>query len=142
MTGIKKASAALLREIKAECSPAKLLCCSSNLEAWSWFRCFVFLPYLPCLHTPGWLTNLAFGLSNDPSLAFSQAVLADVIAGLTVAALLIPQALAYASLAHLPPIAGLHSVVLAIAGYAVLGVRCVAIPYPVAFALVLHTLAS
>lgn len=125
MASIKKASQAMLREIQAECSPTSLICCSSLFEAWAWFRRFVFLPYLPCLHSPGWLTSLALGLSNDPSMCFSQALLADIVAGITVAALLIPQALAYATLAQLPPIAGLHSVVLAVAGYAVLGVRCV-----------------
>ena len=45
----------------------------------------------------------------------------DVLAGLTVAAYLVPQVLAYASLAGLPPVAGLWAAVPALAAYALLG---------------------
>jgi sulfate permease, SulP family len=45
----------------------------------------------------------------------------DVVAGLTVAAYLVPQVMAYASLAGLPPVAGLWAVLAPLAIYAVLG---------------------
>lgn len=45
----------------------------------------------------------------------------DVLAGLTVAALLVPQAMAYALLAGLPPQAGLYAAAIPILLYAVLG---------------------
>jgi sulfate permease, SulP family len=48
-------------------------------------------------------------------------VRADVIAGVTVAAYLVPQAMAYAQLAGLPPVAGLWAVLAPLAVYAVLG---------------------
>ncbi|GAA0927518.1 SulP family inorganic anion transporter [Kribbella koreensis] len=46
---------------------------------------------------------------------------ADLIAGVTVAAYLVPQAMAYAQLAGLPPVAGLWAVLGPLAVYAVLG---------------------
>jgi len=45
----------------------------------------------------------------------------DVVGGLTVAVLLVPQALAYASLAGLPPISGLYAALAALSVYAFVG---------------------
>jgi sulfate permease, SulP family len=45
----------------------------------------------------------------------------DIVAGLTVAAYLVPQVMAYAGVAGLPPVAGLWTAVPALAVYAVLG---------------------
>jgi high affinity sulfate transporter 1 len=45
----------------------------------------------------------------------------DVVAGLVLSALLIPQGMAYAELAGLPPITGLYTSVLCLVGYAVFG---------------------
>ena len=45
----------------------------------------------------------------------------DLIAGVTVAAYLIPQVMAYAGVARLPPVAGLWAILPAMACYAVLG---------------------
>jgi len=45
----------------------------------------------------------------------------DLVAGLTVAAYLVPQVMAYATLAGLPPIAGLCAAVVALAAYAMFG---------------------
>lgn len=45
----------------------------------------------------------------------------DVIAGLTVAVLLVPQAMAYATLAELPPVTGLYAATLPLLVYALLG---------------------
>ena len=50
-----------------------------------------------------------------------SALRADTIAGLTVAALLVPQAMAYALLAGLPPQAGLYAAAIPVLVYAVLG---------------------
>ena len=45
----------------------------------------------------------------------------DVVAGLVVAALLVPQGMAYAELAGLPPVTGLYTTVLALSAYFVFG---------------------
>lgn len=46
---------------------------------------------------------------------------ADVVAGITVAAMLIPQAMAYATLAGLPPVTGLYAATVPLVVYAALG---------------------
>lgn len=46
---------------------------------------------------------------------------ADLLAGLTLTVLLVPQAMAYANLAGLPPVTGLAAAVTAITAYAILG---------------------
>ena len=46
---------------------------------------------------------------------------ADVIAGLTTAVLLVPQAMAYAMLAGLPPVVGLYAAVVPLVAYSVFG---------------------
>ncbi len=45
----------------------------------------------------------------------------DIIAGLILTALLVPQGMAYAELAGLPPITGLYTSILCLAGYAIFG---------------------
>ena len=45
----------------------------------------------------------------------------DLIAGLTGAAVLVPQSMAYAQIAHLPPVVGLYASVVPLLVYAVLG---------------------
>ncbi|MGZ8579076.1 MAG: SulP family inorganic anion transporter, partial [Actinomycetota bacterium] len=45
----------------------------------------------------------------------------DVVAGLVLTALLVPQGMAYVELAGLPPVTGLYTTVLALAAYAVFG---------------------
>ncbi|MET0158664.1 MAG: sulfate permease [Acidimicrobiales bacterium] len=46
---------------------------------------------------------------------------ADVVAGLVLAAILVPQGMAYAELAGLPPVTGLYTTVACLIGYAVFG---------------------
>jgi sulfate permease, SulP family len=46
---------------------------------------------------------------------------ADVIAGLTIAAMLVPQSMAYAALAGMPPVAGLYAATVPLVVYALLG---------------------
>src|SRR5437588_6346882 len=45
----------------------------------------------------------------------------DVIAGLVLTALLVPQGMAYAELAGLPPITGLYTSIMCLVGYALFG---------------------
>ncbi|HVI37248.1 MAG TPA: SulP family inorganic anion transporter, partial [Gaiellales bacterium] len=45
----------------------------------------------------------------------------DLVAGLVLTTLLVPQGMAYAELAGLPPITGLYTTVLCLLGYAVFG---------------------
>src|SRR3982750_40980 len=45
----------------------------------------------------------------------------DVIAGVVLTTLLVPQGMAYAELAGLPPITGLYTTILCLLGYAVFG---------------------
>ena len=45
----------------------------------------------------------------------------DVVAGIVLCTLLVPQGMAYAELAGLPPITGLYTTVLCLIGYAVFG---------------------
>ena len=59
--------------------------------AWRWSR-----------PTSGWLTK-------------------DVVAGLVLSALLVPQGMAYAELAGLPPVTGLYTSILCLLGYAIFG---------------------
>src|SRR2546429_5986685 len=48
-------------------------------------------------------------------------LLKDVVAGLVLTALLVPQGMAYAELAGLPPITGLYTSILCLVAYAVFG---------------------
>src|SRR4051794_41193162 len=48
-------------------------------------------------------------------------LLKDVIAGVVLTTLLVPQAMAYAELAGLPPITGLYTTIMCLLGYAVFG---------------------
>ena len=45
----------------------------------------------------------------------------DVVAGIVLTTLLVPQGMAYAELAGLPPITGLYTSIMCLLGYAVLG---------------------
>jgi sulfate permease, SulP family len=69
---------------------------------------------------PGWLNR------RLPLLALLQDyprrhLRGDVTAGLTTAVMLVPQAMAYAALAGMPPVTGLYASVVPIAVYALLG---------------------
>src|SRR5215469_467928 len=45
----------------------------------------------------------------------------DLVAGIVLCTLLVPQGMAYAELAHLPPITGLYTSILCLIGYAIFG---------------------
>lgn len=55
------------------------------------------------------------------SVSKKSAIRDDVVAGLSTALVLVPQAMGYALLANLPPVAGLHAATLALIVYAVVG---------------------
>ena len=60
---------------------------------------------------------------RSPTVALLPAGLApkDVVAGLVLSALLVPQGMAYAELAGLPPVTGLYTSILCLIGYALFG---------------------
>jgi high affinity sulfate transporter 1 len=63
--------------------------------------------------------RLARGLSHSPGQVRQPS--RDVIAGIVLSTLLVPQGMAYAELAGLPPITGLYTSVLCLLGYAMFG---------------------
>src|SRR5207248_11018814 len=63
--------------------------------------------------------RLARGLS--PSSYRRQWLVKDIVAGVVLTTLLVPQGMAYAELAGLPPITGLYTSILCLLGYAVFG---------------------
>ena len=67
--------------------------------------------------------GVACGRLPHPRSSASDAawVRADVIAGLTVWAVLVPESLAYATIAGVPPVVGLYAAVPALALYALVG---------------------
>jgi high affinity sulfate transporter 1 len=56
-------------------------------------------------------------LTDDPRKYLSS----DIVAGIALVAILIPQGMAYAEIVGLPPVAGLYATMLPIVGYALLG---------------------
>ncbi len=66
----------------------------------------------PLAYVPGWEVLRRYKRSWLPK---------DVVAGLVLSALLVPQGMAYAELAGLPPVTGLYTSVLCLLGYAVFG---------------------
>ncbi|MBA4286477.1 MAG: sodium-independent anion transporter [Xanthomonadaceae bacterium] len=84
---------------------------------------------------PGWLKH--FPLLADLHRSSGRALAQDGIAGTITAILLIPQALAYALLAGLPPEIGLYASVLPVIVYALLGSSRVLAVGPVAVAAVM-----
>ena len=68
----------------------------------------------------GWLRQLMPGL--DVAATYQKSWFGkDIIAGIVLATLLVPQGMAYAELAGLPPITGLYTTVLCLLAYAVFG---------------------
>src|SRR4026208_2292482 len=67
--------------------------------------------------------NLASGVPGARAIASYRAawVRADGVAGRVLSSLLVPQGMAYAELAGLPPITGLYTSVLCLIGYALFG---------------------
>jgi len=79
---------------------------------------WIHLPYFPAFHRPGWLFRYLIG-PYDKDLA--QIFISDLVAGLTVAMTLVPQALSYAGLAGMPKVNGLYAAILPSATYVFFG---------------------
>ena len=74
----------------------------------------------PAGRPPGGLKDFVPGLAMVGS--YDRSWLGkDVVAGLVLSALLVPQGMAYAELAGLPPVTGLYTSILCLLGYAVFG---------------------
>src|SRR5207244_6564833 len=63
--------------------------------------------------------RLARGLG--PSSYRREGLAKDIVAGIVLSTLLVPQGMAYAELAGLPPITGLYTTILCLLGYALFG---------------------
>lgn len=73
----------------------------------------------PDVGPPGWQEYVpGLGLARSYQRAWLPK---DIVAGLVLSALLVPQGMAYAQLAGLPPVTGLYTSILCLIGYAVLG---------------------
>src|SRR5262245_48782715 len=67
------------------------------------------------------LTRIAPGLANLLSYSFAENFRHDLLAGLSVAAVALPVAVAYAQLAGFDPVVGLYSSILPLVAYAMFG---------------------
>jgi high affinity sulfate transporter 1 len=67
------------------------------------------------------LTRIAPGLTNLLSYRFAESFRHDLLAGLSVAAVALPVAVAYAQLAGFDPVVGLYSSILPLVAYAIFG---------------------
>lgn len=72
------------------------------------------------MHLPSWTTQIS-PLANTLSQYRRDQFIADLIAGIVVAVMLVPQAMAYAMLAGLPPQVGLYASILPLVLYALFG---------------------
>ncbi|WP_238163970.1 SulP family inorganic anion transporter [Kribbella pittospori] len=73
----------------------------------------------PAIHPPGWQEYVpGVGLARIYERAWLPK---DIVAGLVLSALLVPQGMAYAELAGLPAVTGLYTSILCLLGYAVFG---------------------
>lgn len=70
---------------------------------------------------PHRLTRIAPGLTNLLSYSFADNFRHDLLAGLSVAAVALPVAVAYAQLAGFDPVVGLSSSILPLIAYAMFG---------------------
>lgn len=100
-------------------------CCVSNCRRTGTGRDFllalrrrVHVPYFPPMHRPGWLLRLVLGPYNEQ---WRSRGINDIVAGVTVSLLLIPQGLSYSTLAQLPPINGLYAAIFPSACYTIFG---------------------
>ena len=105
------------QDIKTECTP--------NQTAGNYVRGtlnylsnFIHIPYLPAFHSPGWLLRYIVGPYDRE---WFDGITSDIIAGLTVGLLMIPQGLSYAGLANMPQVNGLYAAILPSAFYTFFG---------------------
>jgi len=113
LNDVKKYVVDTVEEVKYECIPS-----NGAATLWPFLQQVFHIPFLPWLYQPGWLVNY---FTRPWDADFYNDLSSDFFSGFTVAITLIPQALSYASLATLPPIVGLYSVILPIPMYIFLG---------------------
>jgi len=106
----------LIEDIKTECAPSNTG--ESVRGALNYLSDFIHIPYLPAFHSPGWLLRYIVGPYDRD---WFDGITSDIIAGLTVGLLMIPQALSYAGLANLPQVNGLYAAILPSAFYTFFG---------------------
>eukprot|EP01039_Chlorochromonas_danica_P001662 gene1661-1816_t len=116
-TSLKQDTHNLANEIQVECFQLFEVYEVIDFIRDNWYKA-VYVPYLPAFHHPGWLLRYCVG---PYSTELIESFFADIIAGITVALTLIPQALSYASLANLPAINGLYTATLPSATYTFFG---------------------
>src|SRR5687767_15555036 len=80
----------------------------------------VCMPHGSARANPPVIARVAPGIASLPSYKPGW-LRQDLVAGLVLTALLVPQGMAYAELAGLPPITGLYTTILCLIGYAVFG---------------------
>jgi hypothetical protein len=83
----KDDAVACFQDVKTECRPDS----STKNAAWEYLalaRSFIFIPYFPAFHSPGWLLRYIVG-PYTPALL--ESFISDIGAGLTVGLLLLPQ---------------------------------------------------
>lgn len=115
----KQYSQETIDEIAYECLPSNTEGTAESIQKLCKKITQVFhIPYSPAFSRPGWLLGKIFGPYDT---AYWEGMYGDVFAGFTVGMTLIPQALSYATLASLPPINGLYSVILSSICYIFLG---------------------
>lgn len=79
----------------------------------------IYVPNIPIISKKsGWLLRYLRGPYDHE---YFEMLRGDIIAGLTVGVIIVPQGLAYAQLAGLPPIVGLYSSILPLFAYSILG---------------------
>jgi len=106
-----------MEEVKAECIPPPMN--DGTIKKLKYYvKRWSHIPYLPAFHRPGWLLRYLVGPYD---VQWAEGLVADFIAGLTVALTLIPQGLSYAVLANVPPINGLYCAILPSATYTFFG---------------------
>lgn len=109
----------IIEEINSECCHLiEFYECYQYLKS-NW-KSFVFFPYLPSIFSPGsgWLLKYILGPYDQ---AFFSSILYDVIAGITLSLIFIPQALSYAQIANIPSINSMYSGILPTLAYLFFG---------------------
>ena len=117
VAGLRDDAADLIDDIKTECTPTQSPS-QVGSQISGFLANFIHQPFLPAFHSPGWLLRYIVGPYNRE---WFDGITSDIIAGLTVGLLMIPQALSYAGLANMPQVNGLYAAILPSAFYTFFG---------------------
>ena len=80
--------------------------CRQHMKQWSSFKC---------------LSSLFPIISWLPNYSWRSELISDIVSGLTIGVLQIPQGMAYAMLAGVPPVAGIYTAVFPVLVYIMMG---------------------